>query len=175
MEPRFFRSQSAFRAWLTEASRRDTGAPGRLLQEGVGEAQHDLARIRRRGALLRMDRRHPQARRRRQLHDPVSRRAGRRSIWSAVNIKRAQVLADEGKMQPTGRAAFEARNRESIGDLRLRAAQRHAPRNLRAAHEEAQGGVVVLPGAAALVPEEDRLVDRQRRSKRRRGSNGWTS
>lgn len=32
-----------------------------------------------------------------------------RSTWSAVNIKRAKELIDEGLMQPAGRAAFEAR------------------------------------------------------------------
>src|SRR5205807_4860217 len=31
------------------------------------------------------------------------------SIWSAVNIKRAQALADEGRMRPAGLAAFRAR------------------------------------------------------------------
>ena len=33
-----------------------------------------------------------------------------RSIWSAVNIARAQELVAEGRMQPAGLAAFEARS-----------------------------------------------------------------
>ena len=35
-----------------------------------------------------------------------------RSIWSAVNIKRATELLTEGRMSAKGRAAFEARNEE---------------------------------------------------------------
>src|ERR671922_226974 len=35
------------------------------------------------------------------------RRAG--SIWSAVNIRRAQALAEEGRMRPAGLAVFQAR------------------------------------------------------------------
>src|SRR6516225_5166200 len=31
------------------------------------------------------------------------------SIWSAVNIRRAQALAEQGRMQPVGLAAFQAR------------------------------------------------------------------
>ena len=36
------------------------------------------------------------------------RRAG--SIWSAVNVRRAQALIADGRMQPAGLAAFEARS-----------------------------------------------------------------
>jgi uncharacterized protein YdeI (YjbR/CyaY-like superfamily) len=32
-----------------------------------------------------------------------------RSVWSAVNIRKAQALEASGRMQPTGRAAFAAR------------------------------------------------------------------
>jgi uncharacterized protein YdeI (YjbR/CyaY-like superfamily) len=35
-----------------------------------------------------------------------------RSTWSAVNIKRVQALINEGRMTPTGLAAFEARTDE---------------------------------------------------------------
>jgi uncharacterized protein YdeI (YjbR/CyaY-like superfamily) len=38
-----------------------------------------------------------------------------RSIWSAVNIKRAQALAEEGRMQPAGLAAFELRQENRSG------------------------------------------------------------
>lgn len=39
-----------------------------------------------------------------------------RSIWSAVNIKRARALIEQGRMQPAGLKAFEARleNRSGI-------------------------------------------------------------
>ena len=34
------------------------------------------------------------------------------SVWSAVNIKRAQELIELGRMQPAGRAAFEDRKED---------------------------------------------------------------
>ena len=37
------------------------------------------------------------------------------SIWSAVNIKRAQALVDEGRMQPAGLKAFHARKENKSG------------------------------------------------------------
>src|SRR3954463_11687857 len=43
------------------------GAARRLLQEGLGAAQHHLAAVGRRGALLRLDRRDPARHRRREL------------------------------------------------------------------------------------------------------------
>jgi uncharacterized protein YdeI (YjbR/CyaY-like superfamily) len=39
----------------------------------------------------------------------------RGSIWSAVNIKRAGALADEGRMRPAGMKAFEARRENKSG------------------------------------------------------------
>ena len=41
------------------------------------------------------------------------RRAG--SIWSAVNIRRVQVLIEQGLMQPAGLKAFEARRENKVG------------------------------------------------------------
>jgi len=37
------------------------------------------------------------------------------SIWSAVNIKRAQELIEEGLMRPSGAAAFERRTEDRSG------------------------------------------------------------
>ncbi len=37
------------------------------------------------------------------------------STWSAVNIARAQVLVEQGRMRPAGRAAFEARQEKRSG------------------------------------------------------------
>ncbi len=39
----------------------------------------------------------------------------RASIWSAVNIRRAEVLTDEKRMQPAGLAAFAARRENKSG------------------------------------------------------------
>ena len=38
-----------------------------------------------------------------------------RSIWSAINIKRVAVLTDEGRMQPPGIRAFQAREENRSG------------------------------------------------------------
>ena len=52
---------------------------GGLLQEGIGPTEHHLARIGRRGPVLRLDRRRPQGHRRRELHDPLhAAKAGQR-------------------------------------------------------------------------------------------------
>ncbi len=37
------------------------------------------------------------------------------SIWSAVNIKRVLVLIEQGRMQPAGLTAFEARRENRVG------------------------------------------------------------
>src|SRR6185295_15694109 len=47
------------------------GAVGRLLQEGLGPAEHHVARVGRRGVVLRMDRWGSQEHRRGELQDPV--------------------------------------------------------------------------------------------------------
>src|SRR5262245_16779950 len=38
-----------------------------------------------------------------------------RSIWSAVNVKKAEALSKEGRMEPAGLAAFEARTAARTG------------------------------------------------------------
>jgi len=53
----------------------------------------------------------------------------RGSIWSAVNIKRARELSDQGLMKPPGMAAFDARkeNRSGIYSYEQRSANLDAP------------------------------------------------
>ena len=53
----------------------------------------------------------------------------RRSIWSAVNIKRAQELADRGLMRPAGLEAFQAReeNRSGIYSYEQRSPELDGP------------------------------------------------
>lgn len=63
-----------------------------------------------------------------------------RSIWSAVNIKRAQELQEQGLMHPAGRAAFAARTEDrsntysfeqrepvELGDAHTKTFQANAP------------------------------------------------
>jgi uncharacterized protein YdeI (YjbR/CyaY-like superfamily) len=51
------------------------------------------------------------------------------SVWSAVNIKRAQLLTNEGRMRPAGLKAFEARreNKSGIYSYEQRRAELEAP------------------------------------------------
>jgi uncharacterized protein YdeI (YjbR/CyaY-like superfamily) len=108
MEPRFFPTRADFRAWL-EAHHADerevvvgyyrkaSGRPSISWQESVDEAlcfgwiDSVRHRIDEQSYSNRFTPRRP------------------RSTWSAVNIKRAQELIEEGRMTPAGLAAFEAR------------------------------------------------------------------
>ena len=86
----------------------------------------------------------------------------RGSIWSAVNIKRVEFLTNEKRMQPAGLAAFAARRREQVRHLFLRTAERAIARAVRERPAEEFRGVEVLPGAAALLSQGDRLVGGER-------------
>ncbi len=77
------------------------------------------------------------------------------SIWSAVNIRKAEALIREGRMLPAGLKAYEARRENSRRDLCLRAA---ASRIAGAVPEDCpgeRGGVGVFPRAAAGLPQKD--------------------
>jgi uncharacterized protein YdeI (YjbR/CyaY-like superfamily) len=114
MEPTFFRSQAAFRAWLSKHHaatpellvgyyKKGSGRPSMTWPESAdgvlcfGWIDGIRRRVDDESYTIRFTARRP------------------RSIWSAVNINRAQVLADEGKMRPAGRAAFEARTENRSG------------------------------------------------------------
>jgi uncharacterized protein YdeI (YjbR/CyaY-like superfamily) len=123
MTPMFFRSQAAFRAWLTKNHattqellvayyKKSSGKPSMTWPESVDEALCFgwIDGIRKRldddSYTIRFTPRRP------------------RSIWSAVNIGRAHALIDERKMRPAGRAAFEVReeNRSGIYSYEQRSA-----------------------------------------------------
>jgi uncharacterized protein YdeI (YjbR/CyaY-like superfamily) len=109
LKPRFFRSAAAFRRWL-EANhhratelllgfyKKDSGKGGITYAEALDEALSFgwIDGIRRGldecSYTIRFTPRK------------------RRSIWSAVNIKRATELQEAGRMKPAGLAAFEARD-----------------------------------------------------------------
>ena len=108
MEPRFFRTPAEFRHWLLEHYadtpelvvgyyKKGTGKPSMTWPESVDEALCFgwIDGVRRRIDDERYSIRFTPRR--------------RRSIWSAVNIKRAGELIEAGRMTPAGLAAFEAR------------------------------------------------------------------
>jgi uncharacterized protein YdeI (YjbR/CyaY-like superfamily) len=111
VEPRFFTTPAELRTWfevhhadadelLVGYYKRGTGRPSITWPESVDEALCFgwIDGIRRRiddeSYSIRFTPRRP------------------RSIWSAVNIKRAGELIAEGRMTPAGLAAFEARDEE---------------------------------------------------------------
>ena len=115
MKPRFFREPSAFRAWLAknhaDASellvgfhKKGSGKPSMTWPESVDQALCFgwIDGVRKSldddSYTIRFSPRRP------------------KSIWSAVNIKRAGELIDDGAMAPAGLSAFEARleNRSGI-------------------------------------------------------------
>jgi uncharacterized protein YdeI (YjbR/CyaY-like superfamily) len=114
MKIRFFRSPSAFRKWLetnhTKAAelwvgfyKTDSGLPSITWPESVDQAlcfgwiDGVRKRIDDASYMIRFSPRKPT------------------SIWSAVNIKRAAQLAEEGLMRPAGIKAFEARKENRSG------------------------------------------------------------
>ena len=108
MKPRFFATPADFRAWLARNHgragellvgfhKRDSGRPSITWPQSVDEA---LCFGWIDGVRRRIDDRRYTIR-------FTPRRRG--SIWSAVNIKRAQELQNLGRMAPAGLAAFEAR------------------------------------------------------------------
>ena len=114
MEIKFFRSPADFRKWLekhhaTERElwvgfyKKDSGKPSITWPESVDEALCFgwIDGIRKSvddtSYIIRFTPRRP------------------RSIWSAVNIKRATELTRQGKMQPAGQKAFEARTENRSG------------------------------------------------------------
>lgn len=114
MRPTFFRTSAEFREWLMEYHatedellvgyyKKDSGMPSMTWPEsvdqalcfgwidGVRKSLDDLSYS------IRFTRRRPG------------------SIWSNVNIKRAQVMIEQGQMQPAGLKAFEARRESESG------------------------------------------------------------
>lgn len=114
MKPTFFRTPAAFRAWLAkhaatasklwvEYYRKDSGTPSITWPESVDEALCVgwIDGIRKGIDGTRYAIRF------------TPRKPG--SIWSSINIKRATALIQEGRMQPAGLKAFEARRENRSG------------------------------------------------------------
>jgi uncharacterized protein YdeI (YjbR/CyaY-like superfamily) len=128
MHPRFFTTPAAFRAWLMANHakagelwvgfyKRDSGKPSLTWPESVAEAlcfgwiDGIRKRIDDTSYVIRF----------------TPRRS--RSVWSSVNIARVRALVDQGRMQPAGLKAFEARteNRSGIYSYEQRPAEVPAP------------------------------------------------
>jgi len=114
MKPTFFRTPEEFRKWLAKHHdttdqllvgyyKKDSGKPSITWPESVDEALCFgwIDGIRRSIDESRYTIRF------------TPRRSG--STWSSINIKRAQALIEEGRMQPVGLTAFEARRENKSG------------------------------------------------------------
>jgi uncharacterized protein YdeI (YjbR/CyaY-like superfamily) len=114
MKPTFFRTPAEFRMWLTKHHgtadellvgyyKKDSGKPSITWPDSVDEALCFgwIDGIRRS-----LDE-----------HSYTIRFTPRRSgsIWSAINIKRAQGLAEQGRMRPAGLKAYQARTENKSG------------------------------------------------------------
>ena len=87
---------------------------GRLLQEGIRQAQHDLAESVDEALCVGwIDGIRKSIDTERYMIRFTPRRA--RSIWSVVNIARVAALTEEGRMRPAGLEAFEARREDRSG------------------------------------------------------------
>jgi len=128
MNPKFFKTAAAFRAWLesnhssaTELivgfHKVDSGLPSMSWSESVDEA---LCVGWIDGVRKRIDEQSYQIR-------FTPRRAG--SIWSKVNLAKVEQLTAEGRMRPAGIAAFEARQEAKTG---IYAFEREQPAELSA-------------------------------------------
>ena len=124
MNPTFFRAPSEFREWLEQHHatvgelwvgyyKKNSGMPSITWPESVDEAlcfgwiDGIRKSIDEASYTIRFSPRKPS------------------SIWSTVNIQRAQELDEQGRMQPAGRQAFQARkeNRSGIYSYEQREAQ----------------------------------------------------
>jgi len=128
MKPIFFKSPVEFRKWLEKHHaaaqelwvgfyKKASGRPSMIWPESVDEALCfgwiDGIRkgVDEAGYTIRFTPRRP------------------RSVWSAVNIKRAEELDRQGRMRPSGRRAYEARleNRSGIYSYEQRTAELDEP------------------------------------------------
>ena len=86
------------------------------------------------------------------------------SIWSVVNVNRVAVLTAEGRMQPAGVAAFEARSHAQMGIY----AFEQVASELRCRHsyfQKEQTCMEIFQSAATRLPPPDELASDQRQTR----------
>ena len=156
-EPIYFDSPAAFGAWLEEHHEtRDRGL-GRHVEEGDRQADHDLVPGGRRGALLGLDRRDRQARRRRVATSSASRRASRRATGARSTSARSSSCATRaGCGRPARRRSRAAARSGPASTASSSATRPRSPRSSRREFEADAGRVGVLAGAPAGLPARPR-------------------
>ena len=126
----------------------------------------------RRGALRRLDRQRALLTSTMSDQPSGSRRAGKGSAWSAINVRKVAELTERGRMRPAGLAAYEARDPSGRPSTRTNATQPRLPMRRRQGSARTQ-----LPGrtgSAARRPigARSRIGSRAPRD-RRPGLAGW--
>ena len=87
----------------------------------------------------------------------------KKSLWSAVNIRRAKKLIQERRMKPAGFAAFRMRDEQGHAGFHTSGGTRY--RRGRAARAESRPeGVRLFSGAAAEHETAVRVLDRERKT-----------
>ena len=155
MNPKFFKSPSAFRKWLAANHstakelwvgfyKKSSGKPSITWPESVDEALcfgwiDGLRKsIDEDSYMIRFSPRNPG------------------SIWSAVNIRNAERLIEEGRMQPAGLKAYEARK---ANRSRIYAYEQRSP-------ELIEPYLGILSSPATILSKNNELVDCQREERR---------
>jgi len=169
LKPKFFRTPADFGTWLEENHAtatelwvgfytKDSGKPSITWPESVDQA---LCFGWIDGIRKRVDEISYQIR-------FTPRRGG--SIWSAINIKRANEFVRQKQMRATGLKAFAARieNKSGIHSYEQRSTELSEP--CAKVAEEEQSSLELFRKTAAVISKNDRLVDYQR--KERRNANG---
>ena len=169
LKPKFFRTPADFRAWLEKNHAtatelwvgfytKDSGNPSITWPESVDQA---LCFGWIDGIRKRVDEVSYQIR-------FTPRRRG--SIWSAINIKRAEELVRQTQMRPIGLKAFAARieNKSGIYSYEQRSTELSEPYATLLKKNKAAWNF--FGNTAAVVSKNDRLVDYQREE--RRNANG---
>ena len=161
VKPTFFATAAAFRAWLKKHHktadelwvgyyRRDCGKPSISWQQSVDEALCFgwIDGIRKKVSDEAYTNRF------------TPRRAG--SNWSAINIAKVEELTKQKRMHAAGLAAFAKRTEAKSANLQLRAGLRRVRQTARTQIQGEQEGVVLLPGPAALLPEDHDWLGQRR-------------
>ena len=122
MKAEFFATPAEFRAWLTKHHK----TAGELLvgfYKRQRQAEHHVAGVGRRGAVLRLDRRRRKQHRRRTLHDPLYAAKPRQHLERGQHQARRSELIDARADAAGGPGGLRKARRKEVGDL-LRTSRR---------------------------------------------------
>ena len=166
MTARYFKTAAEFRRWLAAHHATETRTAGRLLQEGVGTAGHQLQGGGRRSAVLRLDRRHQEARRRSALHASLLAAQGRQHLEPRQHQACRGTDRGQARGEARARGLRSGAIRRRPASTRSRTGRRRSTPALERTFKANSGGVGILPRAAARVPAADDVLRDERQASR---------